>query len=266
METVQSVPESTAFAIHEANKTVVRSDWNWSETVSVYPYNRVYLVTDGSAELTLKSKTVRLEAGYLYFLPAYQVVTSRCNDFLEHYYIHFNTAARDAASDLLNAYEFNTRVKADETVEHYFRIATDNRFPKNVAEHLRLDAALRLLLSFLIIPESHKTLQKQRFAEVIRYIAENLSGDLSVGKLAAMANFNRSYFSVLFRQTFGLSPKAYILNQKLRRAQILLAETELSVTEISDALAFESNTYFSRLFKKKNLLSPLAYRKRFRGL
>lgn len=69
-----------------------------------------------------------------------------------------------------------------------------------------------------------------------------------------------SKFRKVFKQVTGESPNQYYLNLRLKKAMTLLDATHLSVNEIAYQTGFESVFYFSKLFKKKNGLSPSAWR------
>jgi AraC-like DNA-binding protein len=63
-----------------------------------------------------------------------------------------------------------------------------------------------------------------------------------------------------FKQELGITPHQYILQQKMSLARKLLAQTDLSVSEIADSLAFPDMYYFSNIFKMKVGKSPSQYR------
>ena len=69
-----------------------------------------------------------------------------------------------------------------------------------------------------------------------------------------------SHFSREFKKQYGVSPHAYHLSLKVAAAKNLLADTDLSVTGISDMLGFDDPLYFSRIFKKHCGVSPTKYR------
>jgi AraC-like DNA-binding protein len=69
-----------------------------------------------------------------------------------------------------------------------------------------------------------------------------------------------SKFRKLFKESTGESPNQYHLNLRLDKAKELLHTTNLNVTEVAYNLGFESVFYFSKLFKKKNGVSPKSYR------
>jgi AraC-like DNA-binding protein len=79
--------------------------------------------------------------------------------------------------------------------------------------------------------------------------------DVDLAELARRLGLSYASFSTLFHQYTGLSPHQYWLNLKINRAKGLLEEGR-SVKETAFALGFESEFYFSRLFKKKTGAPP----------
>jgi transcriptional regulator GlxA family with amidase domain len=73
-----------------------------------------------------------------------------------------------------------------------------------------------------------------------------------------------SWFGKSFAAAAGMSPKQYILDLRIRNAQILLETTDGTVSEIARIVGYDNPMYFSRLFRKAKGLSPLNYRKVYR--
>ena len=59
----------------------------------------------------------------------------------------------------------------------------------------------------------------------------------------------------------GYSTISYVLQVKLNKAKKMLSDTNISITEVSDACGFYDASYFSRVFKKEFGLSPSQYQK-----
>jgi len=93
------------------------------------------------------------------------------------------------------------------------------------------------------------------------HILKNAEQTIDFQKLARELGISYSAFRHRFKQTTGLPPGQYQIQIRLNQARRLLRNSPLSVADIADQLGFESIYYFSRLFKKKTGLSPLAYRK-----
>jgi AraC-like DNA-binding protein len=70
-----------------------------------------------------------------------------------------------------------------------------------------------------------------------------------------------SAFRQNFKKITGLPPNQYQIQIRLNKAKSLLHNTTLSIDQIAHACGFDSIHYFSRLFKSKLGLSPLAFRK-----
>jgi AraC-like DNA-binding protein len=92
-------------------------------------------------------------------------------------------------------------------------------------------------------------------------IQESFEDNLDMEKLARELPMGYSAFRKAFKRITGESPNQYHLNLRLERAKNLLATTVLNISEIADQTGFESVFYFSKLFKKKNGISPNALRK-----
>lgn len=85
----------------------------------------------------------------------------------------------------------------------------------------------------------------------------------TVTGLAEKFNLTPKYFSDLIRQHTGSSTQQHIHNKLIGRAKEKLAGTTLSIGEIAYQLGFEHSQSFSKLFKSKTNVTPLAFRGRF---
>ncbi len=89
------------------------------------------------------------------------------------------------------------------------------------------------------------------------YISENyLSENISVSHLASLCHMSDAHFRRLFKAEIGMSPKEYILDLKIKRANLLLGYPEITVTEIAEDLGFSDVSYFIRFYKKHTGKSP----------
>ena len=251
--------EKIRLVIHEASYTTVGKEWE--KVVAVYPYYRIYLVKGGRAEIKLKNKTLVLESGYLYFLPAYQVSSSCLEKSLSHYYIHFLAHSDFAACDPIGFFNFYNKIPYRKELEAIFHIIMENRQQRNEFEKISLKAATQLLLVSFLCQNSFHLPEDNRMTVIVQYINEHLCDEILVSKLADIAGYNRSYFCTLFKKVFKVSPQEYILQQKIKKAQDMLLDSSLSITDISNQLNFQSSSYFTRIFKSKTQLSPSNYRK-----
>ena len=102
----------------------------------------------------------------------------------------------------------------------------------------------------------------RRINQVIDYIDQNLTTELTLDKLSAVACFSPFYFQRIFSQIQGESPKACVHRMRLEKAAgWLLHDTDRPISEIAYDSGFNSTALFSRNFKKYFNLSPTEFRK-----
>ncbi len=85
----------------------------------------------------------------------------------------------------------------------------------------------------------------------------------TVQQVAASLNISTRYLSSLLKQLTGQNTQQHIHNKLIEKAKEKLSTTDLSVSEIAYELGFEHSQSFSKLFKTKTALSPLAFRQSF---
>ena len=79
--------------------------------------------------------------------------------------------------------------------------------------------------------------------------------------LAEMVGISEVYFRRIFQKTYGVTPKQYILDIRMRRAKQLLTSGYLSISSIAETCGFTSVYHFCRCFKQMTDMTPSDYRK-----
>ncbi len=64
------------------------------------------------------------------------------------------------------------------------------------------------------------------------------------------------HFRRVFKQSTGLSLNQYVIGQRIKRAQRLLGQEGLSVTQVARAVGYHSTEHFARLFRRHTGLLP----------
>ena len=130
---------------------------------------------------------------------------------------------------------------------------------------------LEILLINLIRSESKKNsssdvfLFRDEFNErisgmVIEYMNENIGKKLSVTEICEAMHYSKSYLFKEFKNAVGYPMMTYFTKLKIDHAKRMLRETYMSVSEISEALAFDNPNYFSKTFKRMTGHTPSKYR------
>ncbi len=111
------------------------------------------------------------------------------------------------------------------------------------------------LLDFVALKSDNAHILK-----IIWYIDENITRKISSQTIANEIGLSLVYTCTIFKNEMGCTLSHYINLKKLSIAKELLANSELSLLEISNHLAYDNYHYFSRIFKKFFNISPQQYR------
>jgi AraC family transcriptional regulator len=105
----------------------------------------------------------------------------------------------------------------------------------------------------------HKRLTNHPLAAVVQYIKNHLDENLDAEILSKKACMSKASFYRKFTQEMGLSPGAYVQEQRIQQAKNLLVTTSLSIAEVAYAVGFKNCAHFATFFKKKVGKTPGHY-------
>lgn len=123
--------------------------------------------------------------------------------------------------------------------------------------------ALNLVVQQYCEEEGEHAYDDRLIKMVDTYIRENFS-EITVEELCRIFSLREKKLCALWKEVFGVSPKRYILNVRLERGETLLLKSDLSVGQIAAQCGFSNPYHFSRAFREKYGVPPVAYRKRNR--
>jgi AraC family transcriptional regulator len=101
----------------------------------------------------------------------------------------------------------------------------------------------------------------RRIRRSIELMHTQLDQDLTLKSLAAASYLSPFHFARLFKKLTGTSPHNYLAGIRATRAQLLLAETDLSVTEIGARVGYLSGSHFTKAFRIATGATPREFRK-----
>jgi len=137
---------------------------------------------------------------------------------------------------------------------------TGTLFGQSIATALAVYLAQRHSCSPLALRSYRGGMPRTRLNRVLEYIAAELQEDLSLAVLAEIAGMNLFYFSRLFKQSTGLSPHRYVLEQRIRRAQHFLRTSDMTILEASVRTGFSDQGHFTKVFRRVVGVTPTDYR------
>ena len=134
--------------------------------------------------------------------------------------------------------------------------------------HRRILTCEQMLEIFLHIFNCHRNSdEKSKYSRdkyvdfSVNYIKTHLHLPIKVHDIADIVGISATYLLKIFKNKLGTSPKQYITDLKLHTSKKLLAESSISITEISNSVGFQDVLVFSRFFSLKTGMSPSEYRR-----
>jgi len=101
----------------------------------------------------------------------------------------------------------------------------------------------------------------RRIRRSIELMHTQLDQDLTLKSLAAASYLSPFHFARLFKKLTGTSPHNYLAGIRATRAQLLLAETDLSVTQVGARVGYLSGSHFTKAFRIATGATPREFRK-----
>lgn len=102
----------------------------------------------------------------------------------------------------------------------------------------------------------------RKILQISDYIQAHLDQAIKLADLAEVVGMSQFHFSRLFKQSMGISPHQYLLQQRVEQAKQLLKTSKLAIADIALQCGFSSQSHFSKHFRSATGMAPGAYRKR----
>jgi len=116
----------------------------------------------------------------------------------------------------------------------------------------------RVSTDVLTVADSH-------VAKAVDFIRQNAHQNIRVEDVLDIVPLSRRVLEARFRKALNRTPHQEILRVRTNAVRELLLETDMSLSEISEALGIEHTEYLSVFFKKETGLTPREYRDQVRG-
>ena len=94
-----------------------------------------------------------------------------------------------------------------------------------------------------------KRLSAGALRRVREYVQLHLDESIDLSRLAAVAGLSMHHFAREFKQSAGVTPHHYLIQERVERAQQMLAQTDLSLAEITYAVGFSDQGHLARHFR-----------------
>lgn len=104
----------------------------------------------------------------------------------------------------------------------------------------------------------------EKFNVIFEYINNNFGEDISLDTIASVAGFSKFHFSRLFKQFTDMSFNDYLNQRRVKEAERLLLDPNLTITEVAMRSGFSSIATFNRVFKSFKECTPTEFKNLYR--
>ena len=257
-----------------------KAPWHTGNTLNA---NLLLYVNSGRLKMQVDGMTYSLGKGDLLCIPENAFYRPLEVSGLEYFFIHFSADTSAAEAEDLNLhshprlpdgdYGFTiwggnpnltlsplTPCAENESVRDIFlKIASLNI--KNNRDRQLLDALARELIVTVSSESPIEVSLNRTTVKMIDYIDEKYFEDISLSALSERFKTSKSYIARLFKRDLHTTSSEYLNRVRTANACRLLSFSDMSIGEISEAVGFKDQYYFSRVFSKSIGMSPSVYRK-----
>lgn len=245
---------------------VVALEQHWTKGVTVQHMtiprtsNGLCFFAASGAEYTLyNGKKIYPQAGDVLYLPNYARYAVRFKeDAIDSFLLVFRLYDMDGEEIL---FDRNVSIALGGQEEMFAELKElCRRYRNAVGDKLYFQARCLSVLNKLS-NAAHPADQGNAITPALNRINHHLNEDFDVPSLAAECAMSESTFRRMFRKQTGMTPIRYIHTEKMKKACLMLRDSESSVSEICALLGFYDDAYFCKLFKEYHGVTPAQYRK-----
>ena len=156
-------------------------------------------------------------------------------------------ASVDAGADLNQALAINTEFLQDVS-----------RF--NSIEEIDLAAVKALEHYFKAVQKNDMIKNRLVIQEIKKFIRDNHDQSLTLDEISASVYLSPHYASRIFKENQNITIMDYVMKVKLEKAKKLLRNPRYQIDEIAEKLGYNDASYFSKVFRRKEGMSPTQFR------
>jgi AraC family transcriptional regulator len=133
-------------------------------------------------------------------------------------------------------------------------------------EQLTTTLAVHLLKKYCVNKNKHNIsahddgLPKYKLRQALDYINNHLDQDIKLTNLAQAVGMSQYYFTRLFKQSMGMAPYQYVIQQRVEKAKLLLKCWQVAISDIALACGFANQSHFTKYFRQLTGVTPKVYR------
>lgn len=253
---------------------------DWHSTMHIHPFTELFYVVKGVGHFKFEDKTLTVKDDDLVIVNRNIMHTesSKNSNPLEYIVLGFEGMSlrpnRNNSFKKQNNNENNEHLYTihnysefkNEILLYFNKILQEAKNKKSYHKNICQNYLEILISNILRRTKSAFKLSKTDnlnadCAHIKKYIDVHYAENLTLDTLSEFTYMNKYYLSHVFKESFGKSPIDYLIDKRIETAKTLLRTTEYSISKISELVGYNSQSYFSQLFKKRVDNTPSGYRK-----
>lgn len=241
----------------------------WSYGPKRREYHFIHFVKDGKGTLEIEGHTFHIHKNQCFIVPANEVSLYYADktDPWKYSWIGFlGIQSNRYVEQLINNGNFVLDIANAEKYER--KIKNIISLPSNsLASALKITGITYNILGNLIEEVSPSNIHTNNSIAMLakRYMDLNYYDSIQIKDIADFLNINVNYLSTVFKKEFKVSPKKYLMDLKIKKAEKLLSTSSNSIKIIANSVGFTDALAFSKVFKRYTGYSPKIFRQKIRG-
>lgn len=229
-----------------------------------------FIVSNGSGLLKYQNTTYTLKKGDCAFLNCNTPYSISSNeDLWSLSWIHFDGPTMHAIHEKFiercGAPCFSAP-SASMLLELHQKVYSDSQ-NDNYVRDLTIMGDLTTIITNIMENCWHKandklvTTSSKNWAQIKEYVDSNYTNEIRLDELSKIFHVNKFYLSRKFKELYGFTINQYILDKRVSKAKELLRFSDYTITEIASICGFNDISYFTRMFKSIEGITPSAFKK-----
>lgn len=243
-------------------------DADWKSVMHTHTFPEIIYVVSGEGYITIETETFTAKPDDLIIINPNVSHTEYGDGFHQLEYIvlgieglSFQFSNSSQSYSLRNFHDCKEEILF--YLQHMLReVHNKNEYYQRIC-HNMLECLLFFLTrqteDVLTFESPKKALRECQLIE--KYLEEHFAENITLQTLSSITNMNKFYLVHIFQEYKGISPISYLILCRIREAVNLLETSDYNISQISSAVGFASQSYFSRVFRKEMGCTPNEYRK-----
>ena len=266
-----TIPFATFFRNHTKNTL------DHDDTSIMHNHKEIELIAvlEGKGAIHLDKTSYPIKQGDVIIIPPYTLhcATAFSEEPLMHYCLSFDMSLipdPNLQESMEKGFVFVEKIidaedKNATLLSQLIKNAFDSHQRQEDGWELQVIGNMAVFFGLL---KEHKFIEKAQYPDtnqicrdIMDYIANNYSENITSSFAAQEFNVSKSYFCRIFKQNFGQCFQNYVNMYRVEKAKVMLKTTNLPVSEIAMQVGFNSFSFFSKIFKEYMGTTPSLYRK-----